>query len=52
MPTWHPPVGAEALRDGASRFETTARKLKRNMWWKNARVRWPGSPRWAAAAAA
>ena len=30
---------AEALRDGASRFETTARKLKRNMWWKNARVR-------------
>ncbi len=33
-----PALRAEALRDGASRFETTARKLKRNMWWKNTKV--------------
>jgi hypothetical protein len=26
---------SEHLRDGASRFEMTARKLKRKFWWKN-----------------
>lgn len=26
---------SEHLRDGASRFEKTARKLKRKFWWKN-----------------
>ena len=26
---------SEALRDGASRFETSAKRLKRKMWWKN-----------------
>ena len=36
----------EHLRDGASRFETTARKLKRKMWWKNMKV---GRPAAAAA---
>eukprot|EP01136_Pigoraptor_vietnamica_P013553 Opistho-1_new@54697 len=26
---------SEALRDGAERFKTTSRKLKRKMWYKN-----------------
>ncbi|XP_004345740.1 hypothetical protein CAOG_06150 [Capsaspora owczarzaki ATCC 30864] len=26
---------SEALRDGAERFQTTSRKLKRKMWYKN-----------------
>lgn len=29
---------ADALRDGAARFETTSRKLKRKMWCKNIKV--------------
>ena len=29
----------ESLRDNSTRFETTARRLKRKMWWKNTKVR-------------
>ncbi len=29
---------SDALRDGAARFETTSRKLKSKMWWKNMKV--------------
>eukprot|EP00128_Syssomonas_multiformis_P016785 Colp12_sorted_trinity150504_noHs@7311 len=28
----------EALRDGAARFETTSKKLKHKMWWKNCKM--------------
>ena len=33
-----PIFSKDALKDGASRFQTTSRKLKRKMWWKNIKV--------------
>ena len=31
---------SDALKDGAERFQTSSRKLKNKMWWKN--LKWTG----------